>query len=251
MKSCPVCKVSLTALLLEGGVEVDVCPACSGLWFDHAEVEKVHHGDAALNASITLHHANPAPLLCRQCGSFNPRRNKKCTLCGAEVALRCIHCDLLLEEVTVGSLTIDRCNKCRGVWLDGGELSSLFKEFQQLRAMQNDQKKLPAGLSRQDALETAGDLTLTTLIWAPELFVYGGLAVAEAAKHLPGLIGRGMEGAVDLAGQAPEIAGKAVELSSGAISGAIDLAGEVPEAASAVFEIIASFIASILEALSD
>lgn len=239
----------MTRLRLGTGIEVELCPVCGGLWFDSDELEKVEHHDEALQAAIQSRHVNPSPLLCRKCGSFNPRQSKTCGLCGEDIRLLCVSCKASLEEIAVGNLVVDRCKKCRSVWLDSGELAVLFQEFQKVRAIQGDRSR--TGAQKGEILEAAGDITLNTLIWAPELFFYSGAVLSEAAKNLPELAARGMQGAIDLAGKVPDIAAGAANVSSEVLSGAVEVAGKVPEAAGALFDLLSDFISGIFEALSD
>jgi Zn-finger nucleic acid-binding protein len=250
MRSCPVCKVEMTRLVLKTGIEVELCPGCGGLWFDSDELEKVEHHDETVQAILQRRHINPSPLLCRKCGSFNPRQSKACGLCGEDIRLLCVSCQSSLEEVAIGNLVVDRCKKCRSVWLDAGELAVLFQEFQKVRSIQQDRKQ-PGRSQSGELLEAAGDVTLNTLIWAPELFFYSGAVLAEAAKHLPGLATRGVDGAVDLAGKLPDLAAGAANVSSEVLTGAVEVAGKVPEAAGALFDLLSDFIRGLFEALSD
>ena len=88
-------------------------------------------------------------------------------------------------------------------------------------------------------MATVGDVTLNTLIWAPELAYYSAAALGELATKLPGA-------ALEVASQMPEIAGKVAEASGELITGAIDLAGRVPEAAGGVAELLSSFLEALL-----
>ena len=45
----------------------------------------------------------------------------------AVAALRCPRCDGALREVAYEDVRIDRCEKCRGIWLDAGELEQLTR----------------------------------------------------------------------------------------------------------------------------
>ncbi len=45
----------------------------------------------------------------------------------ATAALQCPRCDGTLTETKVDDVSIDRCDKCGGVWLDSGELEQLTK----------------------------------------------------------------------------------------------------------------------------
>lgn len=240
----------MARLRLRTGIEVELCRVCGGLWFDSDELEKVEHHDESLQAVLSSKHVNPSPLLCRKCGSFNPRQSKACGLCGEDIRLLCVSCQSSLEEIAVGNLVVDRCKKCRSVWLDSGELAVLFQEFQKVRAIQADR---PQRRSAQtgEILETAGDITLGTLIWAPELLFYSGAVLSEAARNLPEIASRGMQGAIDLAGKVPDIAAGAANVSSEVFTGAVEVAGKVPEAAGALFDLLSDFISGIFEALSD
>jgi ribosomal protein L37AE/L43A len=42
-----------------------------------------------------------------------------------EAAIHCPKCDGRLAEMKVEDVVIDRCEKCKGVWLDAGELERL------------------------------------------------------------------------------------------------------------------------------
>ena len=43
-------------------------------------------------------------------------------------AVHCPKCDGTLEEITHEGVLVDRCNKCKGVWLDAGELERLTSQ---------------------------------------------------------------------------------------------------------------------------
>ncbi len=40
--------------------------------------------------------------------------------------MKCPRCDAPLSEIDRDGITIDRCERCRGVWLDRGELEKLL-----------------------------------------------------------------------------------------------------------------------------
>lgn len=42
--------------------------------------------------------------------------------------VHCPKCDGALVELTYDGVQIDRCNKCKGVWLDAGELERLTQQ---------------------------------------------------------------------------------------------------------------------------
>lgn len=43
-------------------------------------------------------------------------------------AMRCPRCDGALKESTFEDVSIDRCEKCGGIWLDSGELEQITKK---------------------------------------------------------------------------------------------------------------------------
>jgi Zn-finger nucleic acid-binding protein len=77
---------------------LDVCPKCGGAFFDKGEITKIS-GDPEFERKIVDYAAGPSELTC-------PR-------CGREMAKR-----------PVGDVTLDVCRKCRGVWVDSGELET-------------------------------------------------------------------------------------------------------------------------------
>lgn len=42
--------------------------------------------------------------------------------------MRCPKCGSQLEEITYGSIHIDKCFSCEGVWLDKGEIDEIGKK---------------------------------------------------------------------------------------------------------------------------
>lgn len=106
MINCPKCS---TETLVEtpalGNIPLDVCPGCSGIWFDKGELE------ALLNKS--------------QGGSL-PNFN---LIDPKAEGLECPRCK---SKMTRGGLAdplllVDRCQSCGGVWLDPHELDVLKK----------------------------------------------------------------------------------------------------------------------------
>jgi Zn-finger nucleic acid-binding protein len=89
-----------------GDIEVDVCPACGGLWLDHGEIERLGRVDQApvdtLRKSLTG--GAPAGL--------------------SDTTTSCPACPGTLREVKLGPVRVDYCTKCKGIFLDKGELDS-------------------------------------------------------------------------------------------------------------------------------
>jgi len=102
---CPLCKKELKKIIFYGP-EVDQCPKCHGLWFEHDELRRAKDKkekdllwlDIELWKVKTKFKISPLNKLCPSCG-------------------------VPLYEVTYGDsdIKVDFCNLCRGIWLDKGE----------------------------------------------------------------------------------------------------------------------------------
>lgn len=85
-----------------GSVELDVCEACGGAWFDHGELT------AYLKRRVAA--APPGPALDGKRRDALDERVADCPRCG-----------LFLEKKRLGPVRADVCATCGGVWLDAGE----------------------------------------------------------------------------------------------------------------------------------
>jgi Zn-finger nucleic acid-binding protein len=88
------------------GMEVDLCPSCGGLWLDRGELERLNRvpRDAVEQLRFALTGGEQA--------GVSPTQ----TACPA--------CPGALQQVKLGRVLIDYCEKCRGVFLDKGELDA-------------------------------------------------------------------------------------------------------------------------------
>jgi uncharacterized protein len=98
---CPRCRTDLVVVEAEQ-VELDWCPACSGVWFDAGEIEVLLGGERPVEELLG---APPE-------GERQPDR-------------RCPRCPRLLAKVSLGSTVLDGCPAHHGIWFDGGELFAL------------------------------------------------------------------------------------------------------------------------------
>lgn len=106
---CPVCYVPLRARLCDG-VALDVCGKCAGVWMDSGELRRLVQ--AGLDA---LQRVDMAALP-------EPERT---TILGGR---RCPECDAALERYRYAyssPIELDRCDRCCGIWVDGGELMAI------------------------------------------------------------------------------------------------------------------------------
>src|SRR5215510_9405697 len=102
---CPHCPVELESTVSRG-VQLDRCRRCHGLWFDRDELAKFNRFDS----DFPLRPGNPDQ------GKF--------------ISLRCPHCSSFLARfpyVPGGSLEVERCISCKGVWLRESQVRKIRK----------------------------------------------------------------------------------------------------------------------------
>ena len=245
IRTCPVCKNALRSLTVGKGVVIDFCPNCRGSWFDADELHQVYQDRNAASALLLppLPNLKRDPVLCKQCETYHSRSEKYCPECKSPLPFLCPICRKPLQLSHRQGISLDCCHDCKGVWLDGGELTALFNYYSK-----NIQTR-HGGV--EPTVAAASSVALDMFIWAPELYI---AATAQVLTHLPELASEGLE----IAGDMPQIATKAAEgmvhvagsasdLATGAISGAIQVAGNVGVAAS---EVASSFIELILDLIS-
>ncbi len=103
--TCLKCTSVLDKARIED-VEVDVCPACGGLWLDHGEVERLARKmQSELDRLRRLLKAKSAP-----------------PAVPSEIQTACPACTGAVKEVMLGAIHIDFCIRCKGLFLDRGEL---------------------------------------------------------------------------------------------------------------------------------
>lgn len=106
-----LCCVKCTSVLDRSridDVEVDHCPRCSGLWLDHGELEKLSRkmaSDVDRLKRLLSPKKGPPPVPC-------------------DVQASCPACTSGMKEVTLGPIKIDYCPRCKGIFLDKGELDA-------------------------------------------------------------------------------------------------------------------------------
>ncbi len=105
--NCPGChQPSLVETMARGGVLVDVCKTCKGVWLDRGKVFLLSRKPKELERLLTSETDEPV-LSDRQC----PR------------------CHVNLEEMPFlrRDLLVDRCPECEGYWFDSGELTKAME----------------------------------------------------------------------------------------------------------------------------
>ncbi|MBN1699369.1 MAG: zf-TFIIB domain-containing protein [Spirochaetales bacterium] len=104
---CPSCHKILVKEKLKN-TEIDRCPACSGLWLDQGELDRLtESGKRKMEYNITAYDAGIH-------GDKYPERD--CPLCGKAMKKVALPQDK--------SIILDFCTSCRGFWLDKDELKA-------------------------------------------------------------------------------------------------------------------------------
>jgi Zn-finger nucleic acid-binding protein len=89
-------------------IEVDLCPACGGLWLDHGEIERLSKkmvSDIDRLRRLLAPNAGPPAV-------------------PSEVQGSCPACQSPVQEITLGAIRVDFCTRCKGVFLDRGEIDA-------------------------------------------------------------------------------------------------------------------------------
>ena len=120
-RSCPRCgeerRLAVLALPTAGGLEIDRCGACHGMFFDPDELQRML--DASVEPASDADRAELERLIDEESPEdAHDVRYLPCPDCGA-----------LMNRKAYGAkagVVVDRCRE-HGVWLDGGELRRLAK----------------------------------------------------------------------------------------------------------------------------
>lgn len=125
--TCPRCQVSLSEVA-RAGVVADTCGTCRGLWLDRDEL-------LAMAASAGgAQRSRKDGDRCTGAGHVpTTRAGRRLSGTGESGALRCPRCGDVLCQTQRHGARVDECRRCRGVWLDDGEL-------ERVRASLRDQR---------------------------------------------------------------------------------------------------------------
>ena len=124
--NCPRCEVELKVINL-AGVEIDICSACDGVWFDSDELDRVYnfYGDS-------LEQTELAPAIARQSSFMNEKEGEK--------ELKCARCSKPMLRKKFDdecAVLIDGCEQGCGMWLDAGELGTINTYISKKRNLDN------------------------------------------------------------------------------------------------------------------
>lgn len=95
-----------------GGVQLDLCPSCKGLWLDAGELERLL-GKSPRTISGAVGKVSGAA------GEGLMGYTRQCPRCAAE---------LVKERFQGDGCWIDRCPAGHGLWLDSGELWVVYEQ---------------------------------------------------------------------------------------------------------------------------
>ncbi len=113
MKNCPRCDRLLFQTTI-GGVTVDGCDGCGGVWFDNKELTAVAQAQAAqLKELEDTFQANPL---------WKERKAQ----------MSCPTCRVGLVEFEFRhspGIKLDGCPQCKGIWVDEGELRAIYRRI--------------------------------------------------------------------------------------------------------------------------
>lgn len=99
-------------------VEVDHCPRCGGLWLDHGEIERLTRkvaADVDKLKRLLAPRGGPPPV-------------------PAELPSTCPACTSGMKEVSLGPVRVDYCTRCKGIFLDRGELDAALGAVREAKA---------------------------------------------------------------------------------------------------------------------
>jgi Zn-finger nucleic acid-binding protein len=90
---------------------IDFCPKCKSLWLDKNELDRIRHRSGKSASEI----------------SAEARREKKYEAV-LEIKGFCPRCSCELEIYYEGTVKLERCSSCEGMFFDRGELEECLKQ---------------------------------------------------------------------------------------------------------------------------
>ncbi len=139
--NCPHCeRPSLVETMAKGGVLVDFCKTCKGVWLDRGEVFLFSRRPRDLEQMLGQAPADPSP----------SHRH-------------CPRCQIPMEESPFlrADLMVNRCPECEGYWFDAGELTKAMEADRHAFNLEADD--WDAGESAEGLISSANDPTESAL----------------------------------------------------------------------------------------
>src|SRR6187551_3089042 len=120
---CPVCLgVKMEKVELPGGLILDHCARCGGVWFEMGEVQQLRKTEPAELWRRIAQREGVHSMQCHSCSTHLARTEARCPSCDWKVELDCPVCAKKMEVAEQGNLRLDFCRTCKGVWFDHDEL---------------------------------------------------------------------------------------------------------------------------------
>ena len=108
---CPRCTAPLARVTI-GGIMVDVCEACGGVWLDRLELSRFEQPGSSLGEALLAHLSQfPVAIVDRSQRLRCPRH--------PEVVM------MRRPFAPAAPVEIDECPQCGGLWLDADELAQI------------------------------------------------------------------------------------------------------------------------------
>ncbi len=223
---CPVCLgATMEKVPVSDALILDVCPRCNGVWFDAGEVQQLARCKPAEFWALIGRRDEVARVPCHFCQAIVPRDQDRCPACGKEQAFGCPRCEEPMRKVKSDDIVLDVCERCRGVWFDNQELTTIWDHHGAARGWKPPQVDVGAvGANLLDVAAYDPFLAIDAVELAGRAATAGAEVVADA---VPGLLA----GLANLLSDAPE-----------ALAGVADGLGDL---ASAAFDAIVEIISGL------
>ena len=121
---CPACGEALNEVKVQS-IYLDTCAACRGIWFDSEELVEILK---VLMEDKTLTSRGPYQILTREqaiAANRVPERERSCP--------RCAKAMVKFNYAYDSNVVLDRCNHCRGIWADGGEVWAIVQFLRNIK----------------------------------------------------------------------------------------------------------------------
>ncbi len=119
---CPNCRTEMEPVVI-GGVEIDYCPSCHGIWLDEGELQELAKYDAKEFKGVEQILMPPSTEEAQ--GGLSSSVSERI----------CPRCNVKLYTYKYGGnsdIVIDGCPQCGGIWLDAGELAKILNYMREL-----------------------------------------------------------------------------------------------------------------------
>lgn len=139
---CPDCKTALKAVHYEG-VRVQLCLQCKGFFLKPNELKRIQETQ---EVEVSMDMASPA--------RSGDKISRICPSCALGMAKR--------KHGKVSSTIVDYCEKCKGIWLDKGELERIQLDYEVVQRNRVDSK------AKQNVADVAGSAFAVATIQCPK-----------------------------------------------------------------------------------